>query len=88
MSRGWSGGSTTRWRRIRAYVLQRDRHQCQIRGPKCTGTATTVDHIVPKSAGGEDTTTNLRGACPPCNYGRRHVVEVQPQPQPKRVSKW
>jgi 5-methylcytosine-specific restriction endonuclease McrA len=46
-------------------VLRRDRHTCQycgsIRGPM------TVDHVVPRSQGGEDTWENLVCACVPCN---------------------
>lgn len=52
-------------------ILERDSHECQIRGPRCTGTATDVDHIIPWSEGGawyDD--ANLRAACAPCNRGR------------------
>ena len=35
-----------RWRRVRARILRRDAGWCQIRGPRCSGTATQVDHIV------------------------------------------
>ena len=38
-----------------------------MRGPTCTGTATTVDHIVPIAEGGDDHPGNLRAACVPCN---------------------
>ena len=34
------------WRKVRAAILERDNHQCRIREPGCTGTATTVDHII------------------------------------------
>jgi hypothetical protein len=58
------------WRRLRLQVLERDR-DCQVRGPRCTGLATTVDHIVPLSLAPHlaHEMSNLRGACGPCNYG-------------------
>lgn len=73
MSRAWAGGSTRRWRQLRAYVLQRDRHRCQI--PKGTGIcgehATHVDHIVPLADGGPKwEPSNCRASCAPCNLSR------------------
>ncbi|WP_457095183.1 HNH endonuclease [Mycobacteroides abscessus] len=59
---------TADWKRMRERVLKRDRYQCQIRGPHCTGHATQVDHIVNTAAGGvELDPANLQSACPPCN---------------------
>ena len=59
------------WRRIRAQVLERDGGLCQIRGPRCTGTATAVDHIVPVQSGGPwFDPANLRACCVTCNNGR------------------
>lgn len=56
------------WRRVREIVLKRD-PECTIRGPRCTGISTTVDHIVPISLGGAELDpANLRGACGRCNY--------------------
>jgi 5-methylcytosine-specific restriction endonuclease McrA len=60
--------STISWRRLRLLVLDRDRWQCQIRGPDCTQVATCVDHIVARADGGPCwDTTNLRAACRKCN---------------------
>jgi 5-methylcytosine-specific restriction protein A len=59
------------WRRVRVYVLIRDRYTCQIRGRKCKGHATEVDHIVSRADGGAlFDPANLRAACKPCNGGR------------------
>jgi 5-methylcytosine-specific restriction protein A len=59
--------NTTHWKRQRALTLQRDSHQCAIRGPRCTVTATEVDHVVPVSRGGTDDLTNLQAACHACH---------------------
>lgn len=56
------------WQRTRLDVLNRDGWQCQIRGPRCTGRANTVDHINPVATHGH--TLNpalLRAACVACN---------------------
>lgn len=57
------------WRRIRDAVLTRDPY-CMIRGPRCTGISTTVDHSVPLSVRPDlaHVPSNLRGACEACNY--------------------
>lgn len=36
----------------------------------CGGGGGTVDHIIPRSAGGGNTWENLTGACEPCNRAR------------------
>ncbi len=48
----------------RKNILRRDGHQCQYCGAR---SALTVDHIVPKSRGGEDSWENLTTACIRCN---------------------
>lgn len=59
------------WRKIRAQVLERDNYLCQIRGPKCTGVATAVDHIIPVASGGPwFDPAGLRACCVNCNNGR------------------
>lgn len=58
---------TSHWKQQRAKALQRDQHQCQIRGPHCTVVATQVDHVVPVSRGGTDDLTNLQSTCKPCH---------------------
>lgn len=59
--------STTIWKNMRVLALQRDSHQCQIRGPRCTINATQVDHVTPVSQGGTDQLPNLQSCCPPCH---------------------
>lgn len=80
MSRSWRGGSTSQWRRLRAYVLDRDGHRCQMPvrggdgsngGATCGAFATHVDHITPRSKGGAFLDpANCRAACAPCNLRR------------------
>lgn len=69
------------WKRIRLVVLERDQHRCQIRGRRCKGIATEVDHIVRLIDGGAWLDLdNLRAACRPCNRGRRPGAS-QPSPR-------
>lgn len=63
-------GSSRAWRVVRARVLERDDHTCQVAWSGCTVTATHVDHIVPVAHGGTDDEHNLRAACSRCNLSR------------------
>ncbi|BBC43565.1 HNH endonuclease [Mycobacterium phage AN9] len=45
-------------------VLRDAFYRCQIRGPRCVGTATDVDHI---KRGNDHSRSNLRAACSPCH---------------------
>ena len=59
------------WPQVRLRILERDNHECQIRGDRCEGTATDVDHIIPWNEGGAPyDDANLRAACKKCNRGR------------------
>jgi hypothetical protein len=80
---------TARWARIRKSVLDRDGHECQIRGKGCQGVGNTVDHIVPHNLGGGDDPGNLRAACRPCNSALGHKARntrtpgsFDPSPEP------
>jgi hypothetical protein len=59
-------GSTALWRKIRQRVLIRDQYICQY----CGLEANTVDHVIERSLGGDDSMDNLVAACKACNYGR------------------
>lgn len=77
MSALLDGGSTRRWRRLRLAVLTRDAWRCQVpindrgeidpAGRACLLPADTVDHLVPRALGGDDSEANLRAACTPHN---------------------
>ena len=70
----WQGDprtSTAVWKKLRRFILERDRHRCQIRYDCCIGHATECDHI---TAGGPDDPTNLQAACVPC-HRRKSAAE-------------
>ncbi len=52
----------------RKNILLRDNHQCQYCGTN--DSPLTVDHILPRSRGGESTWENLIAACPRCNSAK------------------
>jgi 5-methylcytosine-specific restriction endonuclease McrA len=63
--------STARWQRLRKAVLAHYGYVCQVEGPRCTGYATTVHHLVPSSQAPQLfwEPANLVASCPRCNYG-------------------
>lgn len=62
------------WIAITHAVLERDHYQCLIRGPHCLGTATSTDHIIPRSKGGSNAFSNLQAACGPCNSHKKDKI--------------
>lgn len=74
-------GSTRRWRKLRAQVIERDDWRCTYIDPK-TGERCPkrdeleADHIVPVAAGGKDTMENCRTRCRAHNPRGRKVREV------------
>ncbi len=51
----------------RRAVFLRDDHTCQY----CGGAAESIDHVVPRSRGGEHTWENVVAACKRCNSSKR-----------------
>lgn len=51
----------------RRAVLLRDSHRCQY----CGSRADSIDHVRPRSRGGEHTWENVVAACRPCNVRKR-----------------
>lgn len=47
-------------------VFLRDEHRCQY----CGNRAETLDHVVPRSRGGQHCWENVVAACRPCNVGK------------------
>lgn len=59
---------TARWRKLRKLVLARDGYICQACSKVGRTTlATDVDHIVPTSAGGDESEANLQALCHSCH---------------------
>ena len=75
--------SARKWRRIRAYILSRS-NICALCGKPG---ATTVDHVVPLSLGGDPyDLRNLRPACAACNFRRGNRMGPT-KPDPIRTSR-
>ena len=51
----------------RRAVFARDDHRCQY----CGALADSIDHVMPRSRGGEHAWENVAAACRPCNLGKR-----------------
>jgi 5-methylcytosine-specific restriction endonuclease McrA len=68
----------------RRAVFARDRHRCQYCGSE---RHLTVDHVIPRSKGGNDTWENVVTSCAPCNLkkGDRlpHVANMKPMRTPR-----
>lgn len=80
MSKGWEGGSTRAWRRVRRHVLERDGYLCRLKLDGCTTRATHVHHLAGKGAG--DDPANLVAACQHCNLKVGDPTKHDPDPIP------
>lgn len=59
------------WSRLRKVILHRDKYlcvPCKARGLNTS--ATEVDHIIPKAAGGDDAPSNLQSICTDCHRSK------------------
>ena len=88
MSRSWAGGSTSRWRKLRAAILAANANEnagrCVLAIAKvCTGTADTVHHVLGKAHG--DDARYLIAVCRACNL---HVGQPGRGAKPRKVSRW
>jgi hypothetical protein len=86
VSRAWAGGSTTRWRKTRAMVLQRDSWICQLNLDGCTHRATQAHHTLGRLITGDDPAF-LVAACRECNIKLGDPMK-QPDPPPTPRTKW
>ncbi len=55
----------------RRTILARDQYTCQYCGAQPPKGQLTLDHVVPRSRGGEHTWDNVVAACIPCNQRKR-----------------
>lgn len=60
-------------KRLRFEILRRDNHTCQYCGEKAPNVTLHVDHVKPKTLGGNDSPENLVAACKDCNTGKTSV---------------
>jgi 5-methylcytosine-specific restriction endonuclease McrA len=51
----------------RRAIFARDDHRCQY----CGDRADSIDHVMPRSRGGQHTWENVAAACRPCNLVKR-----------------
>jgi 5-methylcytosine-specific restriction endonuclease McrA len=58
------------WRISRKAILTRDAYRCVRCGVSVTSSTANIDHIVPLSKGGTNSTDNLRTLCRPCHVLR------------------
>lgn len=89
---GWDEAAAAR------RILKRDGYRCQIRGPRCIGAATEVDHRIPLSKTGPagDHDGNKQAACVPCHRAKTAREAAagraakarrrrEPEPHPGRI---
>jgi 5-methylcytosine-specific restriction endonuclease McrA len=65
----------------RRNIFDRDRYTCQYCGRMPPRSELSIDHVVPRSRGGETTWTNVLLACTTCNARKRDHM-------PKEVGMW
>jgi 5-methylcytosine-specific restriction endonuclease McrA len=71
---------TVTWKRARKQQLERDRYQCQLRGPGCTSRATSVDHINGLAA--DPHHKHLQSACQTCHRAKTAAEGNAAKPAP------
>ena len=63
--------------KLRFAIFERDKFACQLCGQTAPNARLEVDHIIPRSEGGNDTPDNLRTLCFACNRGRGSVLRIR-----------
>jgi len=72
----------------RKNILIRDDNRCQYCAKSFREADLTIDHVVPKSKGGNSRWTNVVAACKPCNQKKRdYLIEEAPVSLIKRPRK-
>ena len=78
-SKQWAKGSTRQWRKVRALVLERDGHRCQLKLPGCTTIANTAHHTLGRGVSGDDP-AHIVAACAWCNGSTGDPRSQDPSP--------
>jgi len=94
MSKGWAGGSTWAYRKLRRFVLARDNYLCVLRLPGCTTTATQMHHLDGVRAGKVCPPNRAAASCANCNQRvgdptrdtRPGKPPSDPRPNPPRTN--
>ena len=63
--------------KVRFRIFARQKFTCQYCGKKAPDVKLHLDHIVPKSLGGDDSESNLTTSCASCNLAK-HNAEISP----------
>lgn len=69
-------------------VFLRDEYRCQYCGKLFSEHQLTLDHVTPRSMGGNRSWTNIVSACSPCNSRRGNNVRQRPLKEPRRPNYW
>ena len=59
---------------LKSVTRKHDKNVCQLCGKKLKLREVTIDHIIPRSRGGNHTLLNLMVACQPCNVRKGHKI--------------
>ncbi len=65
---------------LRAELFKRDDWRCRYCGTLVDDASATLDHILPRSRGGADTSENLATACHGCNSIKSGLTEAEAAP--------
>ena len=65
-------------------VKLRDDFKCQYCNKTYSAKALTIDHVLPKSYGGQHSWENSVAACKPCNQGKKNNKKIVPGRPPYR----
>lgn len=72
----------------RKNIFLRDNYICQYCLKHFNENDLTLDHVHPKSKGGENTWDNLVAACKKCNVKKSHFSKMKPNKVPKELFYW
>ena len=75
----FNGFHTPDVRLSRRNIFARDKNVCQYCGERFTRSELSIDHIIPRSRGGQDTWENLVLACTACNLKKRDRTPEEAQ---------
>jgi RRXRR protein/HNH endonuclease len=80
--KGYQRGEQADFENVRAYVLWRDRHQCQGCHGGSGDPVLTVHHLRPRAEGGSDRPANLLTLCRTCHerHHQEQALDLKPPP--------